>query len=208
MTWALSGSSDLEDGQDDDRHAEQHGDPQQGRRRPDGPHGQEQDDQGEQREGRAADRRLVHERVDQDPDELDGEQHRRGLPPEPREPAGHRHQSTSARLVGAAPNRSTKGRRIGSQALTRRADGPFLQGRDPRAPAALSPRRCCWPTGVPRFAATPGQDGSAGAFLRVDPLACIDHEPADGRGMDGRHEHADRLAAALESARALAPGSS
>ena len=76
--------------------AEQHRDPQQGRRGPHRPDGQEEDDQGEQRQCRPPDRRLVHERVDQDPDELDGEQHRRGLPPEPRKPAGHRHQSTSA----------------------------------------------------------------------------------------------------------------
>ena len=44
----------------------------------------------ERRQCRPADRRLVHEGVEQDPDELDGEQHRRGLPPEPRKPAGHR----------------------------------------------------------------------------------------------------------------------
>ena len=59
-------------------------------RRPHRPHGQEEDDQGERRQRRPADGRLVHERVEQDPDELDGEQHRRGLPPEPWKPAGHR----------------------------------------------------------------------------------------------------------------------
>ena len=90
MTWLLSGSTTSRIGQDHDGQAEQHGDPQQGRRGPHGPDGQEEDDQGERRQRRPADRRLVHERVEQHADELDGEQHRRGLLPEPREPAGHR----------------------------------------------------------------------------------------------------------------------
>jgi hypothetical protein len=38
---------DLEDGQDDDGNAEQHGDPQQRWRGPHGPDGQEDNDQGE-----------------------------------------------------------------------------------------------------------------------------------------------------------------